>query len=82
MLFTNHSKDTIRGAFYTYTAKQCEVSLACPFFSNETAIEEIHEQNCTTRLIVRLCSATNPAALRVCPETSRRIAEFSEHEAD
>jgi hypothetical protein len=77
MLFTNHRKDTIRGAFHTYTAKHCEVSLACPFFSYETAIEEIHKQNCKTRLIVRLCSATNPVALGKAMSGGTKIRFFT-----
>lgn len=63
MLFSNHRKDTVRSGIYKYTQNSCEVSLACPFFSNEEVITEITRNKCRVRLVVRLCSTTTPQAL-------------------
>src|SRR6266705_1035286 len=77
MLFTNHQRDTIRAAFYKYTAKPSQVSLACPFFSNEALIKEIYDRGCVTRLIVRLCSATSPTALTRAIRLGTQIRFFT-----
>jgi hypothetical protein len=77
MLYTNRPKETVRSAFYLLTAKPCAVTLCCPFFSNGNLIKEVHERGCTTRLVVRLCSATNPAALRQALELGTQVRFFN-----
>ncbi len=64
-LYTNSTnRDSLRHAFYENAKKESRLYLASPFFTYDSLISELLERDCNIKLIVRLCSATNPDALK------------------
>lgn len=65
LLYTNSTgKDTVRNAFYVLSGGVGSIYLACPFFSEDTLINELLDRGLLLRLIVRLGPSTSPLALR------------------
>ncbi len=64
-LYTNSTtSDSLRQAFYENAKKDSRLYLASPFFTYDSLIDELMNLNCNIKLIVRLCSVTNPYALK------------------
>ncbi|MBK6609014.1 MAG: NgoFVII family restriction endonuclease [Leptospiraceae bacterium] len=56
-------KDFFRFAFEKYS-KNCDLFIAVPFFSYVDPLLKALENNCSIKLIVRICPATSPNSLR------------------
>jgi len=63
-LYTNSTgKDTIRVAFDNLSRGVDSLYLACPFFSEDTPLNELLDMGLSLRLIIRLGPMTSPLAL-------------------
>lgn len=64
-IYANTPETDYTLSFFMKAARGAETAtLACPFFTNYPAVKLLTDQGCEVKLLVRLCHATTPDALR------------------
>ncbi|PVM85754.1 phospholipase D-like domain-containing protein [Caulobacter radicis] len=65
-IYSNTRETDYTLSFFMKAALGAETAaLACPFFTNYDVVKLLTERGCSVKLLVRLCQATSPEALRL-----------------